>query len=144
MEQQELLQNVEVEKKQIQDAYESLKLRLESLESEKSPHLESVPTSGVIVSSLSENKETSTVQQDYAHFQETNKHLQSEIQSLKTCIDDQTALNEELQRQLNSFHQQKLITADTISQAQTSTYFDSISQQGNCIDLTSCSEFNWF
>ena len=134
MEQQELLQNVEIEKKQIQDSYESLKLRLESLETEKPSHVASIPTAAAIGTSISNETKASSVQEDYAHFQETNKHLQSEIESLKTCIDDQTALNEELQRQLNSFHQQKLSAADSLNPAQTSTYFDSISQQGNSRD----------
>ena len=141
MEQQELLQNVEIEKKKIQDSYESLKLRLESLETEKTSHLASIPIAAAIGTSITDETKASSVQEDYAHFQETNKHLQSEIESLKTCIDDQTALNEELQRQLNSFHQQKLSATDSLNPAQTSTYFDSISQQGNSRDLSNCPEF---
>ena len=136
MEQQELLQNVEVEKKQIQDAYESLKLQLEALETEKSSGIQSIPTSSI--PGAPDGQTITSAQQDYAHFQETNKHLQSEIESLKTCIDDQTLLNEELQRQLNLVHQQKLSAADQLSPAQTSTYFDSISQQGNSIYLIMC------
>ena len=112
-----------------------------SLPSDRKSHLASIPIAAAIGTSITDETKTSSVQEDYAHFQETNKHLQSEIESLKTCIDDQTALNEELQRQLNSFHQQKLSTADSLNPAQTSTYFDSISQQGNSYELSFCHKF---
>lgn len=73
----ELLQNVEVEN-------ESLKLKLETLESEKM-------TTG--------NTDAASSVQDYAAFQELNQNLQSEIQSLRTYIQQQQSAYEYLQQQ---------------------------------------------
>merc|ERR1712179_506654 len=109
----------------LQDECESLKLRLEGLQSEKSP-------SSLVAATLppaAHSSHTEQIEAEYAHFQETNKHLQVEIESLKTCIDNQASLNEELQRQLNTFHNisggQKIhVEGLGADQGQVSSYFE--------------------
>eukprot|EP00095_Tigriopus_kingsejongensis_P012110 maker-scaffold97_size377342-snap-gene-0.10 protein:Tk12110 transcript:maker-scaffold97_size377342-snap-gene-0.10-mRNA-1 annotation:"lrrx1_dicdi ame: full" len=78
----ELLQNVEVDHQRLKAEHESVKLRLEALESEKMG-----PPSGGEQSSV----------QDYAAFQELNKNLQVEIHSLRTYIQQQQTAFEALQ-----------------------------------------------
>ena len=83
--------------------------------------------------------QNSQMKEDYDHFQETNQHLQSEIESLRTCIDNQTAMNEELQRQLNTFQQldvQKLPGDNlSIDQIQPLSYFETTPGQGDITDI---------
>ena len=102
MEEQEITRNVDVERKLLQEECESLKLRLDMTEQEKA-----LPpsTSNVAATTRFEDSSKSEAQEQYAHFQETNQSLQLEIESLKTCIDNQTALNDDLERRLNAYQQ---------------------------------------
>jgi len=125
MEEQEILRNVDVEKNNLREECESLKLRLESSQTEKS-------SGTVVASSLLppvHPNSTEQMQEEYAHFQDTNRDLQVEIESLKTCIDNQTSLNEELQRQLNTFHhlggQKFSVDGLGADQIQATSYFES-------------------
>jgi chromosome segregation ATPase len=80
-EEYELLQNVQAQ-------YESLKLRLEHLESEKQSGGGGGGGGG-------------TPMHDYEHFQALNQNMQQEIQSLRSYIDDQQGINVDLQRRLH-------------------------------------------
>jgi chromosome segregation ATPase len=137
VEEQEILQNVDVEKNRLKEECESLKLRLESLQTEKS-EVPSLPTI-ITTTDSSSMHQTNQMKEEYDHFQETNQHLQSEIESLRTCIDDQTAMNDELQRQVNTFQQlsgQKLPGDNlSIDQIQASGYFETTPGHGNINDI---------
>ena len=110
IEEQDILKNVDICNKQLQEECESLKLRLDSSQSEKAlssgkeVSLDAIAAETVIPDPC-DNKEKSRMQEEYAHFQETNQHLQAEIESLKNCIEEQSTSNEELQKQLEIFHQ---------------------------------------
>jgi len=110
IEEQDILKNVDICNKQLQEECESLKLRLDSSQSEKAlssgkeVSLDAIAAETVIPDPC-DNKEKSRMQEEYAYFQETNQHLQAEIESLKNCIEEQSTSNEELQKQLEIFHQ---------------------------------------
>ena len=117
-----------------------MKLRLESLQTEKSE----VPTLPKIITTTTDSssmEQSNQMKEEYDHFQETNQHLQSEIESLRTCIDNQTAMNEELQRQLNIFHQsgeQNLTSGHlAIDHVQPSSYFEMTPGQGSISHINS-------
>ena len=124
MEEQEITRNVDVERKRLQEECESLKLRLDMTEKEKALP---ASTSKVVATTRFDDSSKSEAQEQYAHFQETNQSLQLEIESLKTCIDNQTALNDDLERRLNAYqqlsqaHNMGALSADQI---QTSGHFE--------------------
>merc|ERR1719242_2187035 len=124
MEEQEITRNVDVERKRLQEECESLKLRLDMTEKEKALP---ATASNVAATTRFEDSSKSEAQEQYAHFQETNQSLQLEIESLKTCIDNQTALNDDLERRLIAFqqlsqaHNMGALSADQI---QTSSHFE--------------------